>query len=112
MADDRLDGGAALHLALDGGGRALHLARYPDAELVCVVAAIAFIDVDSFDLDPGIRLDIGHGRAKRMGAGALKLRSNTFGATAPACRSPKSGGRRRRRGRARKACRRISSSMR
>src|SRR5262245_1485194 len=37
----------------------------------------------------------------RLGADASKVRSSTFGATAPACRSPRSGGRRRRRGRAR-----------
>src|SRR5205823_8368775 len=36
----------------------------------------------------------------RLGADASKLRSSTFGATAVACRSPRSGGRRRRRGRA------------
>jgi hypothetical protein len=37
---------------------------------------------------------------RRSGAGAAKERSSTFGATAAACRSPTSGGSRRRRGRA------------
>src|SRR6266851_721783 len=42
VADDGLDGGAALHLATDGGGDAAHLAADPDPELVRVVmAAIA-----------------------------------------------------------------------
>src|SRR5579864_297865 len=34
VADRRLDGGAALHLAADGGGGAAHPAADPDAELL------------------------------------------------------------------------------
>src|SRR5262244_2690049 len=48
----------------------------------------------------------------RLGADASKVRSSTFGATAVACRSPRSGGRRRRRGRALRACSRINRSIR
>src|SRR5262249_49536296 len=48
----------------------------------------------------------------RLGADASKVRSSTFGATAPACRSPRSDGRRRRRGRALRACTRINRSIR
>jgi hypothetical protein len=48
----------------------------------------------------------------RFGAGASKLRSSTLGATAETCRSPESGGRQRRRGRARRACNRINRSIR
>jgi len=44
----------------------------------------------------------------RLGQAASKVRLSTLGATADACRSPRSGGRRRRRGRARSACRRMS----
>src|SRR5262249_62353002 len=48
MSNDRLDRGAAPHLAADRGGDAAHLAAYPDAELLgVVVAAIAFVDVDA-----------------------------------------------------------------
>ena len=46
------------------------------------------------------------------GAGASKLRSSTLAATAERCRSPRSGGRRRRRGRALRACSRINRSIR
>src|SRR5216117_2094521 len=48
----------------------------------------------------------------RLAADASKLRSSTFAATAVACRSPRSGGRRRRRGRALRACIRINRSIR
>src|SRR5216684_4155830 len=48
----------------------------------------------------------------RLGAGASKLRSSTLGATAATCRSPRSGGSRRRRGRALRACSRIKRSIR
>jgi hypothetical protein len=67
MTDDRLDGGAALHLALDGGGSAADLAGNPDPELVrMVVPAIApgsspgqaLVDMTAFDLDAGHALDI------------------------------------------------------
>jgi hypothetical protein len=48
MPNDRLDGGAAAHLAADRGGDAAHLAADPDAKFLGVgVAAIAFVDVDA-----------------------------------------------------------------
>ena len=51
VPNDRLDGGAAAHLAADWGGDAAHLATDPDAELLgVVVAAIAFVDVDAAGL--------------------------------------------------------------
>jgi hypothetical protein len=51
--NDRLDGGAAAHLAADRGGDAAYLTTDPDAELLgVVVAAIAFVDVDAAGLDP------------------------------------------------------------
>src|SRR5215469_18723710 len=56
MPNDRLDSGAATHLAADRGGDAAHLAADPDAEFLgVVVAAIAFVDVDATGLDPGQR---------------------------------------------------------
>jgi hypothetical protein len=67
VADHRLDGGAAAHLAADGGGDAADLARDPDAEAVgMVVAAIAFIDMDAADLDAGEGLDAGDDGSERM----------------------------------------------
>ena len=67
MADDGLDGGAALHLALDGGGGSADLTGDPDAELVrVVVATIALIDMDALDLDAGVLLGIGDGAFERM----------------------------------------------
>src|SRR5260221_3328343 len=54
MADDRLDGGSALHLAADRLGDAADLAADPDPELVrMVMAAIALVDVDAAGLRPG-----------------------------------------------------------
>ncbi len=48
VADHRLDGGPALHLAADGLGHPAHLARDPDTELVrMVVTPIAFVDMDT-----------------------------------------------------------------
>ncbi len=54
VADDRLDRGAALHLAADRTGDATDLAGDPDPELVrMVVAAIAAIDMNAAGFDPG-----------------------------------------------------------
>jgi hypothetical protein len=39
MPNDRLDGGAAVHLASDRRGNPAHLAADPDAEPLCVVVA-------------------------------------------------------------------------
>ncbi len=39
MVDDRLDRGAAFHLAADGFGAAAYLAGNPDAELLLVIVA-------------------------------------------------------------------------
>src|SRR5215469_3970106 len=48
VPNDRLDYGAAAHLAADRGGDAADLAADPDAELLCVVvAAIALVDVNA-----------------------------------------------------------------
>jgi hypothetical protein len=67
VADHRLDGGAALHLAFDCGGGPPDLAADKDAEAVgVVVAAIALVDVDASDLDAGVPLDVGDGAAQRM----------------------------------------------
>src|SRR5258707_5826920 len=47
VADDRLDRGAAFHLAADRSGHPAHLAGDPHPELLFViVAAIALVDVD------------------------------------------------------------------
>jgi hypothetical protein len=65
MADGRLDGGSALHLAADRLGDAAHLAADPDPELVrMVVATIALVDVDVVGLDAGQLLDRGDDRAE------------------------------------------------
>ena len=67
MADDRLDGGAALHFAADGSGDAPDLAADPDPELVrMVVAAIALIDVGTARLDASELLHVGNHRTKRV----------------------------------------------
>jgi hypothetical protein len=48
VADDRLDGGGALHVAADRDGDVADLAADPDAELVwMVVPAIALVNVDA-----------------------------------------------------------------
>ena len=62
VTDHRLDGGAALHLAFDGGGGPPDLAADKDAEAVgVVVAAIALVDVGAPDLDACVPLDVGEG---------------------------------------------------
>ena len=67
MADDGLDGGAALHLAPDGGGDAADLAADPDPELVrMVVAAIALVDMDAAGLDAGELLEVGDDGPQRV----------------------------------------------
>jgi hypothetical protein len=67
MPNDRLDGGAAAHLAADRGGDAAHLAADPDAELLLVVVtAIALIDMDAAGLDPGQRFQLGDDRAQSV----------------------------------------------
>src|SRR5262249_8179118 len=59
MPNDRLDGGAAVHLEADRRGNPAHLAADPDAEPLCVVvAAIAFVDIDAPGLDPGQRFQL------------------------------------------------------
>src|SRR5215831_12277737 len=48
VADHRLDGGAAPHLAAHGLGDAAHLAGDPDLEAVGIVmATVALVDVDA-----------------------------------------------------------------
>jgi len=52
VADDRLDGGAAFHLAADRAGHPEHLAGDPDPELpFVIIAAVALVDVDATGLD-------------------------------------------------------------
>jgi hypothetical protein len=52
VADNRLDGGAALHLTADLGGHATRLAGNPDPELLFVIlAAIALVDMDAAGLE-------------------------------------------------------------
>jgi hypothetical protein len=65
IPNDRLDRGAAPHLAADRGSDAAHLATDPDAELLrMVVAARAFVDMDAVSPDPGQRLQLGDDRPK------------------------------------------------
>ncbi len=60
VADDRLDGGTALHLAPDQSGHSADLAGDPDPELLLViVAAIALVDVDAAGFDPGQFFEVG-----------------------------------------------------
>src|SRR5207244_3629866 len=67
VADDRLDGGAPLHLAADRFGDPACLTADPDAELLFViVAAIALVDVDAAGLDAGLPLELGDDRAQRV----------------------------------------------
>ena len=63
VADDRFNGGAALHLAADRGGDPASLAGDPNPELPRVVmAAIALVDMDAAGLDPGQLLQFGDDR--------------------------------------------------
>src|SRR5262249_39473473 len=63
VPNDRLDRGAATHLAADRRGDAAHLAADPDAEFLgVVVAAITLVDVDATGLDPGQRFQLGNYR--------------------------------------------------
>jgi hypothetical protein len=47
MADHRLDGGAATHLAADGLGDMTDLTTDPDLEAAEIVVAIALVAVDA-----------------------------------------------------------------
>lgn len=54
MSDDGLDGGATAQLALDGAEDAALLAGDEDATgILCVVAAISFVDVGPLDRTAG-----------------------------------------------------------
>jgi hypothetical protein len=67
VPNDRLDGGAATHLAADRGRDAAYLAADPDAELLgVVVAAIAFIEVNAAGLNAGQRLQLGNYRRQSV----------------------------------------------
>ena len=67
VADHRLDGGPALHLAADGLGDAAHLAGDPDPKLVrMVVASITLVEVDAAGLDAGELLHLGNDGAECM----------------------------------------------
>src|SRR2546427_11087368 len=76
VADDRLDRGAALHLAADRSGHPAHLAGDPHPELLLViVAAIALVDVDPAGLDPGPFFQIGADPAQRVAVQPGSLQS-------------------------------------
>jgi hypothetical protein len=67
MADDRLDGGSALHLAADGGSDAADLARDPDPEPVrVIVTTVALIDMNAAALDARKRLEPGEDGPERV----------------------------------------------
>ena len=67
MADDRLDGSAAPHLAADRGRDPADLAGDPDPEPVGVaMAAITLVDVDAAGLDASELLQIGNDGAGGM----------------------------------------------
>ena len=67
MADDGLDGGAALHLAANGGGDPADLARDPDPELVrVIVAPVSLVDMNAPGLDAGELLEIGDNGTEGM----------------------------------------------
>jgi len=56
-----------VHLAANGARDTPHLTGDPDAEPVgVIVTAVAFIDMDAVDLDPGELLELGDHRAKRV----------------------------------------------
>jgi hypothetical protein len=63
MADNRLDRGAAFHLAADRFSDPAYLAGDPDAELLFViVAAVALVDMDAASLNTGQLLQLGDDR--------------------------------------------------
>ena len=67
MADDRLDGSAAPHLAANRGGDPADLAGDPDPEPVrVIVAAIPLVDMDAAGLDASELLQIGNDGAEGM----------------------------------------------
>src|SRR5215472_1646905 len=67
MADNRLDGSAAPHLAADPGADPADLAGDPDPDPVrVIVAAIPLVDVDAAGLDASELLQIGNDGAEGM----------------------------------------------
>lgn len=73
VVDDRLDGGAALHLAFDRGGGSADLAGDPDAKAVgMVVAAIALVNVDALGLDADEVGEIGDDRPQGVAIPRVK----------------------------------------
>src|SRR5205823_14759127 len=86
VADDRLDRGAAFHLAADRAGHPARLAGDPHPELLfVVVAAIALVDVDAAGLDPGQLFEVGADWAPRVagGRGAVRGLGVQHGLAAP-----------------------------
>jgi hypothetical protein len=75
VTDHRLDGGAALHLAFDGGGGPPDLAANPDAEAVGVVVSAIALDVDAPDLDASVPLDVGDGGFQRVAVEGIAVQS-------------------------------------
>ena len=72
VPNDRLDRGAAAHLAADRRDDAAYLAADPDAELLSVVvAAIAFVDVNATGFHPVQRFQLGDHRPQGMSSKGL-----------------------------------------
>src|SRR5215469_8128932 len=75
MADDGLDGGAAPHLAADGGGDPADLAGDPDPEPVRVImAAVPLVDMDAAGLDASELLQVGNDGAQGMAVIRIAVR--------------------------------------
>jgi len=67
VPDDRLDGGPSPYFAFDRRRGAFVLAADPNPEFVrVIVTAVALVDVDPPDLDPGVLLDVGDRTTERM----------------------------------------------
>jgi hypothetical protein len=67
MADERLDGGSATQLTLNGAEDAALLARSEDAAgMRCMMPAISLVDVDPFDFASDKALSVLDSGAQRM----------------------------------------------
>ena len=66
VTDDRLDRGAALHLAADRFCDATDLTADPHPELLRVIVAISLVDMNAAGLDAGLLLQFGYHRPQRM----------------------------------------------
>ena len=67
VPDHGLDGGPAFHFSLDGRRGALDLAADPNTELVRVImTAIALVNMNASNLDPGIFFGVGDRAGQRV----------------------------------------------